>query len=270
MAEPKKVQRANRWGDGKRFYQVAPDVELPSVTTVLSVISKPALLNWYAKVEREMVLKCSADLYEDCPSNTRMSRTGWITTMQSRLTNEKAAARELAKAAEIGSQVHKLIEWNLKAQLCYEAGPSPAVSGRAMWAFMAWQDWAKSVHLKPIFVEQVIYSRTHGYAGTMDLLADVNGKLTVLDWKTGKAVYPEAHLQNAAYRAALREMGHGDPVQGMIVRLPKVETDPEFEVVEAAPENECLTVFMNALHLWTWTQKMEAERDQKQEAAKVA
>jgi hypothetical protein len=89
----------------------------------------------------------------------------------------------------------------------------------------------------------------------MDLLAEVNGKLTVLDWKTGKAIYPEAHLQNAAYRHALREMGHGDPVQGMVVRLPKNEEDPEFEVqIIEQPESELLSIFLNAKFLWHWQQ----------------
>lgn len=257
MANTKRIQRPNKWGRSQRFYQVG-DRQLPSVTSVLSVIGKPALINWAAKVERELVLKASADLYEDCPSNPRMSRTGWITTLQSRLTKEKAHQKELAKASEIGAQVHSLIEWSLKAELCMEAGPSPHICDAAQWAYMSWQDWRKSVNLKPIFVEQVVWSETYGYAGTLDLLAEVQGNVAVLDWKSGKAVYAESHLQNAAYRQAIREMQHGDPVAGMIVRLPKNQEDPEFEVVEALPERECFDVFIEAMRLWTWTQKMEA------------
>lgn len=268
-ATPKRVRKENRWGDGKRFYAVG-EQEYPSVTTILSVIGKPALVNWAAKVERELVLKASADLYEDCPSTPQMSRTGWITSMQSRLTKEKAHQKELKKAGDIGSQVHSLIEWGLKAELCYAAGPSPQVCGAAQWAYMAFQDWRKSVHLKPLFVEQVIWSTTYGYAGTLDLVAEVNGKVTVLDWKTGKRVYPEAFLQNAAYRHAIREMGHCDPVAGMIVRLPKVETDPEFEVVEAPPEKGCMDTFLNAMRLWAWQQEIEAAEEKLEEKSSAA
>lgn len=237
----------------------------PSVTTILQAIGKPALVNWAAKVEREMVLEVSAGLYQDAPIGKRMSVSAWITSMQSRLTRTKAHQKELAKASEIGSQAHALIEWNLKARMLQQPGPPPKITDKAQWSFMAWEDWAKSVELKPIFVEQVVYSEKHGYAGTLDLLAEVNGKLTVLDWKTGKAIYCEAHLQNAAYRQAIREMGHGDPVQGIIVRLPKVETDPEFEAVEALPEAECFDVFLNTLRLWHWTTKMDKWKSAEEE-----
>jgi hypothetical protein len=50
-------------------------------------------------------------------------------------------------------------------------------------------------------------------------------------------------------------MGHGDPVQGLIVRLPKLETDPDFEVKECPPEKDCMEVFLNAKKLWEWSQK---------------
>lgn len=256
--------KSNKWGDKRRFYQVGNN-EYPSVTTILDVIGKPALLNWYAKMEREMVLKVAGELYQDAPASPKMTSTAWTTTMLLRLGKEKSGQKELAKAAEIGSQVHALIEWTLRAHLMQQVGPSPRISDKAQWAFMAWEDWRRSVSLKPIFVEQIVWSHMHGYAGTLDLLAEINGKLTVLDWKSGKAVYPEAHLQNAAYRAAIREMGHGEPEAGLIVRLPKVETDPDFEVVEALPEKPCLDTFLHAQQVWNWCQQMESKKEKEQD-----
>jgi hypothetical protein len=241
-----------------RFYEI-DGVKYPSVTTILSIINKPALVNWAAKVEREMVLKVARELYEDSPIGSKMTTAAWNLTMDNRLGKEKASSKELAKAGEIGSQVHKLIEWTLKGELCYEAGPSPKISDKAQWAFMAWEDWRKSVKLKPLYVEQVVYSKEYSYAGTLDLVAEVNGVLTVIDWKTGKAVYGEAHLQNAAYRHAFREMGHGSPDRGLIVRLPKVESDPEFEVVEAKPEESQFHTFFHAFMVWEWNQQMDTD-----------
>jgi len=242
-----------------RYYDIPDCGTLPSVTTILSCIAKPALVNWAAKVEREMILKVSADLYEDVSKTPKMSRAGWLLTMSNRLGTEKAHDKERTKAGDIGSQVHALIEWTLKGELCYEAGPSPRITDKAQWAFMAWEDWRKSVSLRPLAVEQVVWSRTFGYAGTLDLLAEVEGVLTVIDWKTGKAVYGEAHLQNAAYRKAVREMGHGDPKQGLILRLPKVESDPNFEPVVAKSEDAMFPRFMDAFRLWKWCQEVEAE-----------
>jgi hypothetical protein len=56
------------------------------------------------------------------------------------------------------------------------------------------------VALEPLAIERTVYCEVCGYAGTLDLYARVSGVLTVLDWKSGKAIYPEAFLQNVAYR----------------------------------------------------------------------
>jgi hypothetical protein len=246
--------KARRQTKAGRFYEI-DNSSLPSVTNILQILNKPALVPWAAKVEREMVLKVAADFYQDTLKTPPMSRAGWMLTATSRLGKEKASAKELAKASEIGTQVHGLIEWSLKGELMYEAGPSPQISDAAQWAFMAYQDWRKTVNMKPLFTEQVVYSRTHGYAGTLDLLAEINGELSVIDFKSGKSVYPESYLQNAAYRYAVREMQHGNPLRGYIVRLPKNLSDPEFEVKECPPEKDCMEVFLNAKRLWEWSQK---------------
>jgi hypothetical protein len=271
-----------------RFYEI-DGRSYPSVTNILNIIGKPALINWAAKVEREMVIKVSSELYQNTPMGVpHMTPAAWTITLNNRLGKEKAMAKELAKASEIGTQVHDLIEWTLKGELCYDAGPSPRISDKAQWAFMAWEDWRRSVKLKPLYVEQVVYSQGYGYAGTLDLLCEIKlselisyfikksqevpqeltalskkqvSALTVCDWKTGKAVYPEAYLQNAAYRQAWREMGQGNPELGLIVRLPKVETDPEFEVVVAPPEVYSFEKFRAAYSLWTWQQAYEAYQD---------
>jgi hypothetical protein len=90
MATTRQARRQTRAG---RFYDVEELGSLPSVTTILSVIAKPALLNWMAKVEREMVLEVSADLYEAVHGTPKMSRTAWFTTMETRLGKAKAGAR---------------------------------------------------------------------------------------------------------------------------------------------------------------------------------
>jgi hypothetical protein len=92
----------------------------------------------------------------------------------------------------------------------------------------------------------------------MDVLARVNGVLTLVDFKTGKAIYPEARLQSVAYSVALQEMGYLAPVQAVIVRLPKVEGDPAFEVQVVPPVAELFPVFLAAKALWTWQFQNEA------------
>jgi hypothetical protein len=242
-----------------RYYDIdlGNDVhrKYPSVTTILSVISKPALVNWAAKVERDMVIDVSANLYDAMNKGKQMPRTWWITTLETWIGKQRASTKILNKAGEIGSQCHALIEWTLKGELCYKLGPSPEIGPEAQWAFSRWQEWRQRVQLKPLAVEQVVWSDEHCYAGTLDLIAEVKGELTVIDWKSGKSIYPEAYLQNAAYRRAVKEMGHGDAKKGLIVRLPKVKTDPDFEVAEVDDSDEELfRMFLHAKELWKWQQ----------------
>lgn len=239
-------------GPSGRFYRV-DDESYPSVTHILQVIGKPALINWAANQERTLVSEAAADLYEDLARLEKpMPRTAYLCTLQARLGKVKAHKRELEKASEIGSQVHKLVEWKLRVQLGQTVGLEPRVVDDAQWAFMAWEDWAKSVHLTPKLIEQTVYSRVHGYAGTMDLVADVDGVLKLIDFKTGKAIYAEAFLQNAAYQVALSEMGHSIPAGGLIVRLPKIQTDPAFEVKDVPPVADLFPTFLAVKELWKW------------------
>jgi PD-(D/E)XK nuclease superfamily len=244
-----------------RFYPT-PAGELPSVTTILTAIGKPALIHWAANVERELVVETAANLYQDLAELPKMERPTYITTLITRLGKEKAHQRLLAKAGDIGTQVHKLIDWTIRAGLCQKVGPSPAITDKAMWAFSVYEKWAKSVNLKPILTDQTVYDAELGCAGTLDVFGEVDGVLSVIDFKSGKGLYPENHLQTAVYAYMLRKMGHGDAKQGVLVRLPKVETDPDFEAVIAGTlpdgsrmsEDAMLEVFRGVKRLWEFSQ----------------
>jgi hypothetical protein len=258
-------------GPAGRFYQVG-DQLLPSVTHILSAVSKPALIYWAANEERKLVAGAAADLYADFAREIVppvMPREAYLATLGARLGSAKAHQKLLAKAGDIGTEIHKLIEWTMRTATGATAGPKPVVSDAALWGFMAFEDWAKSVSLKPVLIEQTVYSTVHGFAGTMDVLARVHGVLTLLDFKSGKAVYDEAHLQSAAYQTALIEMGYLPPAGGaLIVRLPKVETDPAFEVVAVKPMADLFPVFLAVKSLWAWSYaNEEAYRSRKKPAA---
>lgn len=260
-AAARRTSRADGYGRFTRFYETPDGGRYPSVTAILGAIGKPALINWAAKTEREMVLRAAADLWDDLPVTTpKMGRTAYLATLDGRIGKTKAHVKELAKAADIGTEAHALIEWTLRSELKQAVGPEPRVSDKAQWAFMAWEDWRKQANLVPLAVEQTVWSNKYGYAGTMDLYCELDlpsggrGRV-VTDWKTGKGIYAESSLQNAAYVHAMIEMGHAErPVSGLIVRIPKVESDPDFEVkfIPAADQTPLLKVFLNVLELWKW------------------
>jgi hypothetical protein len=266
MATTKAVRKDSAIGG--RFYEVDGE-RYPSVTHILGCIGKPALINWAANQERSLVTEAAADLYMEWAAQMvppQMPRASYVATLLAKLGQTKAHQRELAKAGEVGTQTHKLIEWTMRTALGAQAGPKPVVSDKALWGFMAFEDWAKSVSLKPVLIEQTVYSKVHQFAGTMDLLARVNGVLTLVDFKTGKAIYPEAFLQSAAYQTALIEMGYVAPSAGLIVRLPKVETDPEFETQPVPPAAELMPVFLAVRELWKWSYANEEAYRARREA----
>lgn len=254
MATAQRFARADGYGRTTRFYEV-DGARLVSVTAVLGAVNKPALIPWAAKQEREMVYAAVRQLISD----SDVKRGNFMLSLESAVGREKAHSKELAKAATIGSEAHELIEWTLRKELKQVVGTEPKISEKALWAFMAWEDWRKASNLSVSLVEQVVYSKRYGYAGTLDFAGQVDHegqRLTVVsDNKTGRAIYKEAHLQVAAYGHALVEMGHADVMPaGCIVRLPKVEDDPAFEVLVIPPEDMKANhkVFLSVLELWKW------------------
>jgi hypothetical protein len=267
------VRRARSDGYGRfsRFYDT-PEGSFPSVTTILNAVAKPALVPWAAKMERELVLRTAVELNDDLPMGLRLPRMAYSLELEKRLPKTKAHQKELDKAADIGSQIHGRIEWELRRELRQEVGREPQLSEKALWGFMAWEDWRKQANLVPLAIEQTIWHGRNGYAGTLDLMAELDtpwGKrgIAIIDWKSGKGIYPEALLQNAAYVSAARYLNHADEqTHGLIVRVPKMETDPDFEVrwIRSGEQPALLDTFLAVFRLWRW---LDEQNDQKEAKA---
>src|SRR5712691_1969178 len=234
-----------------RYYDINGQA-LVSVTTILQAIAKPALLPWATGLERTAVSAAAADLHAEHTTTgaAPLTRAAYLATLQARLGRERAHQKALTAAGDVGSEIHKLIEWTMRTAVGASAGPKPAARGAAHIALRAFEQWAAQVRLKPVLIEKTVHSTTHGYAGTLDLLARVNGVLSVIDIKSGKSVYGESHLQVAAYSRALTEMGYVEPVQALILRVPKSEIDPAFEVVPVPSVADLFPVFLAVKQLW--------------------
>lgn len=245
-------------GDGRTY--LIKGRELPSVTTILSVLGKPALINWAAKAERDYFLKELQPLMNEptglvsCKSLAEKTSAWLDSPLQANVLKNKAA--------EIGSKAHALIEWEIRGILKQERGEKPIVPETSLRAFEAWKQWAASVAFEPLEAEQAVYSFKHGYAGTMDLYARVEGRLQVVDWKTSKAIYPESYLQNIAYREAANELGKPSD-GGLILRLPKNEGDPPFEAVPV-PAEVTFDQFLAAFALWKFQRRWDTFKQAKE------
>lgn len=254
------MAKINRIDGESRFYEVEGVGKFPSVTTILGVIAKPALIGWAKKMVAlaiEPTLKGIKD--GSIPLDS--------IDVELILKNAKANPKEVTEeAGDIGTQVHKhledivknkianpQIEWNAFEIAWNETSNDLPIDKRVVSCVDAFFKWAIEVDFKPVVSELMVYSKKLGYAGTLDTAGIVNGVLSVIDFKSSKAYYDEMGIQISAYRHAYAEMTKAKRVDGMmILRLGK--EDGEFEVIKVnnAPQN--MLAFKGALALWKWKQ----------------
>lgn len=208
---------------------------LPSVTTVLKVIDKPALLRWSAMQAAKAVL----------------------TDPVKYSTPEKAAAAiyEVGDVAmNRGSEVHKVAE--AYADFYVMGRASEFMSDNPY--FPAIKAFFDTMRPEVIYKEVRLVNLEQGYAGTADLIARVGPKTFVIDYKTGKAVYPEARLQVEAYRQCTmvilpdgtRINMHPIAEAGAVVLF---KDDGTFSWTETSADH---TAFLAAMILFLWRESL--------------
>ena len=215
------------------FYEIEGRT-YPRVTAILKVLDKSGpLMGWAVKIEREAIRGALEEiLTEPVYRGVYLDAQAVWDRMQPHLKGRRASLKQQDDAANIGRSAHMLIEWHTRRMLGGLTGPEPAVGDEALRAVLAWLDWVQMVGFTPLATEQRVYCPTCAYAGTIDTIAKVAGVLTVVDYKTSKAIYPEALLQVNFYRHAAKAQGI-DAGQAMVVRLPKAAADPLPEMVVA-------------------------------------
>lgn len=128
------------------------------------------------------------------------------------LPNFEAGEAIKAKSAEEGTLIHEAIEAILSNKEAYV----PETIKPAIDAFM---EFYSNNDIIAHRIEERVVSKKHHYAGTMDVLADINGKLGVLDIKTSVAIYRDYSMQTSAYIEALKENPNMPPLTRWIFRV---------------------------------------------------
>jgi len=153
--------------------------------------------------------------------------------------NEAVAGRNpLAvrdQAADIGTICHKLIEVHILEVMGKGESFDPlAEHGRddvekaenAMIAFLDWEQVNQPEYLHT----EMMFASPRGYGGTIDLVAKIEGEMTLVDFKTSKGIYAEHFIQVSAYDKGLREILNIHCDRCKILRIGKEHG--EFEVHE--------------------------------------
>ena len=191
-------------------------IPVEGVTTLLGVISKPALRKW--------------------PMNMALSylRDNHLGEKLDELKLEQAKQAHLTKqdhGKQAGTVGHALVE-ALIAGKRVKLPDEPEAHKQAESVQRAYIQFIERYAPAMELTEQSFYSRIHDYAGTFDAIAVINGKRTLIDWKTTNTsyynpdgIYGEYFAQLGAYLIGWQEMT-GEPIDDlMIVNLPKDGSD---------------------------------------------
>jgi hypothetical protein len=219
-----------------RYYTI-DGKSYPSVTSILKVLNKPQLVNWATRVTRDFIKKelfafRRADSLKDLDIDILLAKS----------TKEHDRVRDAA--ADRGIAVHSCI-----ASYIDNKGKTALEKEPVLLAFREWQNAAQFV---PIASEKLVFSREHGYAGTAGLIGTLNGRLAVLDIKTGRGVYPEYKLQLAAYAVAWGEMTGHFPEVCMNLHVRSDFTITEANAFTAAELFPLFQTFLAAKQLFEW------------------
>jgi hypothetical protein len=194
-------------GNDDTAQPLADDERFYSVTTILNALDRPALLYWAAEEAAKCAVKNRTSLGPRLKAEGAEALIKWIRdAMYRKIPGQRTAA-------DLGTDVHAACEeYGL-------TGIKPIVDEEVqpfLDQFDAWcQKWQPIYHM----VEAAVYNRTFGHAGTLDAVAEIEGQLLMIDYKTSRksfdgrptkanpkgkptGPYPETALQLAAYSHA--------------------------------------------------------------------
>ena len=228
---------------------------LPSVTRVVGMLDKPGL----APAAARSVARYVVNNFEG------VVRHAEAQGLDATITKLAAVPRtEWDAKASLGSRVHSLAEAHLRGKVIHPlADEAPVIEG--LYRFI---DRYKP---HPVALEEMVaYEDEVGlaYAGTFDLIADLEGKRWLLDIKTGSSLHDEIALQLAAYGHASFAGRPGDLTR---YTIPEVEAYGVLHLRPELPDGYALIpyqvgrrewlAFMALLDAWEWVKSPKAKRE---------
>ena len=175
----------------------------PSVTTILNVINKPALIPWAKKQSLE---KVKYVLQNHVMNGTlpEIKSTDDIDAIINEAS--KTPDQVLQTAGDFGSQAHALIEKVINARINNEKEPVTPVDLKVVME--SFEMFCKQYN--PVFIGSEVQvssdSMYYAYAGTVDAVIVHENNTVVVDFKTSKGIYDEHRLQVGANSYALHRL----------------------------------------------------------------
>jgi hypothetical protein len=169
-------------------------------------------------------------------------------------------------AINIGSCVHHMAELDLidtpdNEILEYAHGFLARQNdlAKAITCFNQYRDWRDRNHVHPIDIEIALVSEDYQYGGTPDLIANVNGRLALVDLKTAAKPYPDNLVALAAHCKLWEENHPGQEIETChLICLPKDGSGFQAHVWNAADLEPHWHLFVNWLDGFELERKCEA------------
>lgn len=229
----------------------------PSVTSVLAMKDKSgALVHWavasMSERAKELLrtLKPGELSHDMCDVLIDAAQDSWRQKRQDAADAGSLAHRVLHKVL-LGGARPKL---PITPDLLLAPELTPDIVDAANNAIDAGLRFVDEHRIRVIQAESPRWSPTHGYVGTGDLIAEVDGKNSVLDWKTGKRIYPEYFLQTASYQKAYEEeFPHNKLAQRLIVNIGR-DGKLATETRDNSTLEDDFQTFLALLQVWRWDQ----------------
>ena len=177
--------------DTGRKYMTPEGVNLPSITTVLSILSRDSIAKWRKRVGEEVANQIST------------------------------------RASGRGTRVHEIIEKYINNDPNFKDGYTPDI----IQSFLAVQNILDDRIGDVYAQEAPLYSNHLGVAGRVDCVADFDGKRSIIDFKTSMKPkkldwIKNYFMQESAY-AIMWEERTGQPITQLVTIISVDNADPQ-------------------------------------------
>lgn len=177
--------------DSGRKYETPEGVNLPSITTVLSILSRDSIAKWRKRVGEEEANKIST------------------------------------RASGRGTRVHEIIEKYINNEKDYKDGYTPDIIQSFLDVKHILDNRIGTVYA----MEVPLYSNHLGVAGRVDCVAEFDGKRSIIDFKTSMKPkkldwIKNYFMQESAY-AIMWEERTGQPITQLVTIISVDDHEPQ-------------------------------------------
>ena len=231
-----------RFNEKEHLHELLVDGEwkaLTGCTTILSVLAKPALIPWAAKVAVEFI--------------ETAHKSGLELTEQVFRDAKNAHRTKKEKAGDIGTQIHAEIESLIKEAIL---SPTRQIQGNKDVSELTqhFVKWAIDNNVKFLESEKHVYSKKMFLGGIVDIVCELDGKLWIADIKTGSGIYPEHFAQMAGYELMMGEMGYPEMGGAVVLNLRK---DGKFEEKRSISNEDAKKFFLACVDVYRLQEKFK-------------